>query len=172
MKPAVAPSHGAVEINPEHDRPLLLCISPSHRTEQSNAHGSCVLAAVGQTVDKQVAAVGPHTEAKAHRFPAVTEEKAACPQGLLQGLQNPPQVSFTSLSSWVCLLLAASYWEGARGRLVFFCSSEQALKCQMHLAIHQGVVLDSPVCPTASTSDLFFPVGKKTLCFDPPWFLL
>lgn len=43
-----------------------------------------------RTVDKQVAAVGPHTEAKAHRFPAVTEEKAACPQGLLQGLQNLP----------------------------------------------------------------------------------
>lgn len=40
------------------------------------------------TVDKQVAAVGPHTEAKA-RFPAVTEEKAACPQGSLQGLQKP-----------------------------------------------------------------------------------
>lgn len=60
------------------------------------------------TVDKQVAAVGPHTEAKA-RFPAVTEEKAACPQGLLQGL-----VPFSSPSSWVRLLLAASYWEEAQ----------------------------------------------------------
>lgn len=59
------------------------------------------------TVDKQVAAVGPHTEAKA-RFPAVTEEKAACPRGLLQGLQNPPQVSFTSLSLLMGLLAVGS----------------------------------------------------------------
>ena len=59
------------------------------------------------TVDKQVAAVGPHTEAKA-RFPAVTEEKAACPPGLLQGLQTPPQVSFTSLSLLMGLLAVGS----------------------------------------------------------------
>lgn len=106
MKSAVAPSHGALEIKSVHDHPFLLRISPSHTTQQSNVHGSCVPTASpasGRLISRWQLWV-----------PAVTEEKAACPQGLLgRGLQNPPQVPFPSLCHG--LRLAASYREGAEG---------------------------------------------------------
>ena len=87
------------------------------------------------TVDKQVAAVGPHTEAKA-RFPAVTEEKAACPRGLLQGLQTPPTGVFHQPLSPHGLACCWQLVIGKRLRdyVVFCCSSEQAPKGRLHLA--------------------------------------
>lgn len=107
-------SRRAVEVKSVHDHPLLLHIRPSHTTEQSNVHGSCGPLSLWWMADKQVAAVGPHAEAKPD-FLLRQKKRLPVPRAYSRACRTPPHTGVFSqgpLMGFAVGFAFGSYWEG------------------------------------------------------------